>query len=431
LVLVWGGLLWFRFLYRGQAHDAPQVDPELLQELQSASLPATGGPALTPGDWPQWRGPRRDGLSAEKFLTDWPRTGPKVLWKQPVGAGYSCVAVVGHRLLTMAREGDDEVVLCLDTADGRELWRFRYPCPYTNQQGSGPRATPTVYDDLVYTVGATGILHCLKLASGEKVWRHDLLPEFNSPGMEYGVSFSPLIEGDLVYTNPGGPGGNSLAAFDRRTGKLAWKALDDPGGYSSPIAVTAAGVRQVVFFTGTRLVGVDPADGREYWGFPWETSAHSNIATPIAVGDYLFISSSYGKGCALLKVVRDQEGGLRVQNVYANRQMRNHFSTCVYHGEHLFGFNDNVLTCLELRTGQARWSARGFGKGSLLIADGHLVILGEDGKLALAEATPEALRKKASFQALDQKCWTVPVLAHGRLYVRAEGQLHCFDVKQP
>jgi outer membrane protein assembly factor BamB len=339
------------------------------------------------------------------------------------------VAVAGKRLLTLERDGGDEVVVCLDATTGQDLWRFRYPCPYENWQGSGPRATPTVDGDRVYTVGATNVLHCLKLDSGAKLWRHDLLEEFRAPNAEYGTAHSPLVEGDLVYTSPGGPEGNSLAAFDKHTGKLAWKSLDDPPGYSSPIAVTAAGVRQIVFFTGTRLVGVNPLSGEEYWGFPWPTHAHSNIATPIAAGDYLFISTSYGQGCALLKVSAHGEQ-LQARQVYAHKRMRNHFSSCVLYREHLYGFSEGLLTCMDFRTGEVRWAARGYEKGSLLVADGQLSVLGENGKLSVAPATPEGFRTGATVRLVEGKCWTVPVLAHGRLYVRTEGELLCLDVRK-
>lgn len=381
-------------------------------------------------DWPQWRGPRRDGVSQETgLLTTWPRQGPKELWRAPAGDGYSALAVAGGRAYTILQDGNDEAVVCWNADTGKELWRFRYPCKYVNDFGSGPRSTPTVEGEFVYTVGATGIFHCLKTASGEKVWRHDLLDEFKAINLDWGVSFSPLVEGDLIYTNPGGQNGASIAAFDKRSGKFAWKALDDPAGYSSPVAVTAASVRQVLFFTGAGLVSVNPRDGTVYWKFGWLTDYGCNVATPIVIGDHVFISSGYGRGCALLKVVAEGKG-LRVEKVYENTNMCNHFGSCVYLKDHLYGFNEGTLTCLEFLTGKTVWKESGFKKGALTLADGHLIILGENGKLALAEATPQGYREKAIFPFSRNKCWTMPVLANGKLYIRDEEKIVCLDVKK-
>ncbi len=234
----------------------------LLSTTLDPSVPAAEKETAQPGDWPQWRGPRRDGVSLETgLLLQWPRTGPTELWRAEAGAGYSSFAVAAGRAYTILQDGDNEAVVCWKADTGKESWRFRYPARYVNDWGSGPRSTPTVDGDYVYTVGATGLFHCLKADTGAKLWQHNLLEEFNAENLTWGVSFSPLIEGDLIYTNPGGPNGGSLAAFNKRSGKLVWKALDDAAGYSSPIAITAAGVRQIVFFTGKHLVGVAPADG--------------------------------------------------------------------------------------------------------------------------------------------------------------------------
>jgi hypothetical protein len=438
LLLLFGTLTAFDYYARHHPPARSAEDPALKEQLQQAPLAEVLPTA--PGEWPQWRGPRRDGVSAETgWLKDWPPQGPKVLWQVEGGDGYSALAVAGGRVYTLVREKperEQEAVLCLDAESGAEKWRYAYPCSYRHRWGNGPRSTPAVDGPYVYTVGATGIFHCLEAATGRVVWSHDLLKEFEAPNLQWGTAFSPLVEGDLVFTMSGGPDGNSLAAFDKRSGGLKWKALDDPAGYSSPIAVTAAGVRQVVFFTGKNLVGVSPQDGKLYWSYPWETKDGVNAATPISWGDYLFISSGYGKGCALLKVEKDGADGLQVKRVYENNLMRNHFSGCVLYKEHLYGFTDpGILTCMEFRTGvcdpSARrgWQQRGFGKGSLMAADGHLIILGEEGRLALAEATPEGYREKASCRIFHDRSWTVPVLADGRLYLRDQQQIVCLDLR--
>lgn len=430
LALAFVGLAAHQYLTR----ERSLADPALLQELQGERLHAAEEPARPPrsADWPQWRGPHRDGISPETGLQlRWPAGGPKVLWKAKGGLGYSALAIADGRAYTLLQDGDNEALVCWDADSGREQWRFRYPCRYENSFGSGPRATPTVDGKRVYTVGATGIFHCVNAETGEKLWRHDLLEEFKADNLQWGVSFSPLVEGDLVFTNPGGPRGKSLAAFHKETGELAWSALDDQAGYSSPVAATLAGVRQVLFFTAAGMVSVNPKDGSLYWRFPWETEYECNVATPITVGDYVFLSSGYGRGCALLKVSKTASGKLEAKRVYENNHMCNHFSTCVLHQDHLYGFNESTLTCLELRTGKEVWKEKGFRKGSLMLADGHLIVLGEQGRLAVAEATPEAYREVASHQVFRGKCWTMPVLAGGKLYLRDEEDVVCLDLRKP
>lgn len=417
--------------------------PERMRRLREAPLPVLDAGQAGLGDWPQWRGPNRDGLSPEGgLLAAWPKAGPRVLWAKTIGRGFSSLAVAGGRVYTMVQEPapDDpraparlanyEAVVCWDADTGRELWRFRYGNRYDERFGSGPRSTPAVDGNLVYTVGPTGIFHCLRADTGDKVWRHDLLEEFHGSQPQYGVSFSPLVEGDLVYAVPGGAGGCSVAAFDKRSGKLAWMALDDPPGYSSPVAATAAGVRQILFLTNTALVSLCPRDGRLYWRHPWQTDGGFNIATPVAFDNYVFVSSAYGKGCALLEVSAAADGSLRVAPVYEHNRMRNYFASSVRYGGHIYGFDNSDLACMDIRTGRVVWRRPGFKKGCLLVADGHLIILGEDGRLALAEATPDGYRETASFQVSGNKCWTVPALAGGRLYVRDEGQLACLDLRR-
>jgi len=382
------------------------------------------------GDWPQWRGPNRDGLSRETgLLASWPETGLKEIWQQPASAGFSNLAVAGGKAMTLLQDGDDEAVVCWDAATGQELWRFKYSCRYVDPQGSGPRSTPAIDGERVYTVGARGMFLCLKVANGDKIWNHDLNHEFDGPVPRWGVSFSPLVEGDLVFTNPGGPNANSIVAFNKITGDLAWKNLGDPPAYSSPIVATIAGKRQIIFFTKTGLVGVVPQDGSLLWRFPWETKFDANIATPIVVGDYVFISSDYERGCAVVEVTAGKDGSLEAKSAYEHNRMRNHFSTCVYYRDHLYGFDNDTLVCMNFRTGEISWKKKDFKKGSLLIADGKLIVLGESGTLALAEATPSDYRQISSFEFSRSKCWTSPILAGGRLYVRDEQKIVCYDLR--
>jgi outer membrane protein assembly factor BamB len=428
VVMILGGVAAYLFLDR----ELFRGNPVLMLKLSNADLSQDQPNTRAAGDWPQWRGPNRDGVSRETgLLTSWPEKGPKQLWEGKAGAGYSSLSVAAGRAYCLLQDGQDEVVVCWNAETGQQLWRFPYPCDYRNGQGNGPRSTPTIDGDRIYTVGATGILHCLKTSDGAKIWRHDLSQEFSAPIPTWGVSFSPLIEGDLVLTNPGGPNGSSIVACNKLSGDVVWKSLDDPPAYSSPVAATIHGKRQLLFFTASGLVSVTPEDGALLWRYPWDTRFAANIATPIVVTHYVFISSDYDKGCALLDVSTSADGTWQARPVYEHNRMRNHFSTSVYYQEHLYGFDDATLVCMNFRTGKILWKQKDFKKGSLLIADGKLIILGESGTLALAEATPTAYVKISSFQFSRGKCWTVPVLANGRLYVRDEEKIVCLDLKGP
>ncbi len=439
-------VLWFAlslllfFLVFGQWYvDTNDVlsDPDRLLHVQDAALVEMEPSKLPEQDCPQWRGPRRDGVSLETgILTHWPAEGPKLLWQAPSGRGYASLAISRGRVFTVVqdRDVDYEVGLCLDALTGHTLWTFRYPCVRIfPDHGVGPRATPTVDDERVYMIGAGGIFHCLHAATGEMLWRHDLAAEFGETQSSlayWGHCCSPIVEGRLVITETRGQLGD-VAAFDKHTGQLVWKSLPDPAGYSSPIAVTLAGVRQVVFFTGSGLVGLSVEDGKLLWRYPWETNDCCNIATPVAVDQYFFISSGYDRGCALLEITKQGDGAWRAVPVYSHKRMRCHFSSPVlYHG-FLYGFDNEFLTCMDFRTGKIQWKQRGFAKGSLFIADGHLIILGEDGNLAIAEANSEAYRQSSSFLFSQQRCWSVPVLAAGRLYVRDQEHIGCYDLKHP
>jgi len=409
--------------------DNAVADQGLFQELQKIAL---NPEKRSSHDWPQWRGPSRDGISSETgLLAVWPTGGPTKLWEQSTGGGFSSTIVVAGRVYCLFQDGDREAIVCWNADTGRENWRYRYPASFKNNFGNGPRSTPTVDGNRLYAVGATGIMTCLQIdgAQPELVWTKPLLEEFDAANLQWGTSFSPLVDGNLVYINPGGPGGKSLVALDKATGAVHWQSLDDAAGYSSPILTEIAGLRQIVFFTETGLVAVTPDQGKLLWRYPWKTDFGANIATPIVAGDYVYISSGYGKGCALVKVEKT-DNGLAANLVYKNKKMKTHFSTCVLYQDHLYGFDDTILTCLNFRTGEVAWKERGFDKGSVTLADGDLVILGEYGQLALAQATPAGYHEKSRFVFSTSRCWTVPVIAEGRLYVRNEEKIACYDLRK-
>lgn len=395
--------------------------------LVSAVLSAEADNHST-AEWAQWRGPNRDGISSETgFLKNWPEEGPKVLWHIPFGDGYSGISIAQDKVYTMAAEGDDEFVICLDVSNGEEVWRFRSGAKFTEQRGDGPRSMPTVHGDSVFALGAEGKLYALNARDGTKLWSHNFVEEFDSKIPTWGFSSSPLIEDNLVLVEAGGKDGKSIVAFDKKSGDVVWTTHTDEVGYSSPIAIDFGGVRQIIFLTSKTLLSLAPENGDIYWKYPWPEGI--NIATPIFIpDDKIFISASYDKGAVLLRMTAD-ENGIGVEEIWKSRVMKNHFNSSVLQGDYLYGFDNAILTCIEVNTGEEQWRQRGFGKGSLLLADDHLIILGEGGKLALAEANPNEYREKARFQLFDDKCWTVPTLAGGRLYLRNQKEMVCLDLR--
>jgi outer membrane protein assembly factor BamB len=433
LLAVLGGFFAYHRFY---AHaERRQSDPTLIEELAGAVF-LDEEPADTP-EWPQWRGPHRDGVvHARQLLTQWPKKGPAVLWQAAAGEGYSAVSVAGGRAYTLVGQGNGEVVVCWNSTDGKELWRFGYEGTKPGET-PGPRASPTLDGDRVYTLGGAGHLHCLDAATGKLRWKHDLRKEYNAQGRPWGHSFSPLVEGQLLITAPGGTG-TALMAFDKNTGEVVWQSGDDPPGYSSPVLFTAGGVRQIVSFTGNSVVGARLDDGKVLWRHPWETQHSVNAATPLTFQarqgdrllDYVFISSGYNRGCTLLKIAKSKSGDFSATPVFENNLLCSHFASPVRRGEFVFGFNEAALTCLDLRSGEVRWKKSGFQKGSLLRVDDFLLVLGENGKLALMKASAEEPEVVATAKPLSGRCWTMPVLAGGRLFLRNEEKVLCLDLQE-
>jgi outer membrane protein assembly factor BamB len=416
--------------------ESEREDKAAVEKLQSADL-STPSPSDAAGGWFQWRGPNRDGVAPPGPLrTDWEKNPPKELWSVPLGGGYSSPVVVGGRVYVSEYANGNERILAYDAAKGIPFWSYAEPADYSGMTlgyKTGPRATPTIQGNRLYAVGATGRFVCLALpaAGGEPklVWGHDLVAEFDAKLPTWGIASSPLIEGDLVIVQPGGRKG-SVVAFDKTTGDLRWAAGKDPCGYSSPVAATLGGVRQSVAVTGKSVVGIRPADGTVLWTYSWVTQFDGNIATPIVAGDYVFVSASYAKGCALLRVTGDS-----VSEVYfrKNRVMRNHHDTCVVRDGFLYGFDDAFLRCVNLRTGQPveDWEALRIDKGHLILADKYLVGLTESGKLFLVDADSKGFNRRGLIDTgfTGKENWATPVLVDGRLYVRGSDGLKCYDVK--
>jgi outer membrane protein assembly factor BamB len=394
--------------------------------------------SLAAEDWPRWRGPRLDGIAQESgLLKQWPAEGPKKLWSAPLSGGFSSMIVFDGKVCTQTRENKQEVVLCLDAATGKEVWRYKYDADYdahpsfsggpVPESRSGPRGTPAVDGDRMYTVGATGIVHCLNAKTGKKIWQQDLIAIGGGKVPMHGFSNSPLIVGEHLYINPGGTSGKSIAALNTKDGSVAWQALDDPIGHSSAVWAEIGGVPQVIFFTGIAAVGVSPKDGKLLWRYPWKTTYDLNISTPIYSNGNVFISSNYGSGASVFRVNDKNEPEV----VWKEMSMQSHFSTPVLYEGHVYGFSEKRLRCVDFATGKLVWDNIGLGRGSLTLADGNLILLGEHGQLALAKATPEKYTEISRVQLFDEKImtWTVPVVANGRLFVRHENELVALNLK--
>jgi outer membrane protein assembly factor BamB len=391
-----------------------------------------------PGDWPQWRGPNRDGISTETgLLKTWPKGGPRLVWKAfGIGRGFSTVSVVGGRIYTEGDNGDASAVVALNAADGKVAWIARLGKAGDPGGFQGPRATPTVAGDLVFAANQWGELVCLEAATGKERWRKNYTKEFDGQMPNWGYTESPLVDGEKVVVTPGGRKG-AVVALNRQTGAVIWlcRELTDPAGYSSLVMAEIGGVRQYVVLTPASVAGVAAANGT----LLWRASRRGDTAvipTPVCRGDLVYVTSGYGAGCNLFKITGAQ-WKFSAQQVYANKIMGNHHGGVICVGDCVYGYSDSKgWTCQDLRSGLARWQEKEkLGKGSLVYADGYFYLREEDtGTVALIEASPVGYRERGRFEQPNRsgdEAWAHPVIAGGRLYLRDQDLLLCYDAKAP
>ena len=386
-------------------------------------------------DWPQYLGPSRNGIYEGPALADtWGANGPKVVWRKQVGQGFAGPAVVGNRVILFHRVGNEEVVESLDAATGNSMWRYAYPTRYRDDFGfdEGPRAVPVVADGVIYTFGAEGQLHAVDLAKGTRLWSEDTMKRFGVPKGFFGAAGSPLVEGGRVIANVGGDKAG-IVAFEAKTGKVLWSATDDDASYSSGVAATIGGHRLGVFLTRDSLVGLDPASGMVQFQRRWRAriAASVNAATPIIVGDEIFVSAQYGPGAGVLRV-----NGSQLTDVWTSDDvLSNHYATSVFYNGYLYGFHGRQefgpsFRAVEFETGTVKWSQEQFRAGSVLLAGDRLLITREGGELILASASPQAFKPIARAQILQGVVRPYPALADGLLYVRNENTLVCLDLRK-
>jgi outer membrane protein assembly factor BamB len=379
-------------------------------------------------DWPQWRGPNRDGISSETgLLSSWPSGGPKIVWKTSgLGVGYSSFAIVGGKMYTQGQRGKQEFVLALDVKTGNKLWETVTSRDFENDRGSGPRGTPTFDSGKLYAMTGEGTVVCLDAATGKILWQIDSVKKFGGSVPHWGYSESPLIDGDRVIVMPGGRGA-SLVSLDKKTGEVQWKTGDDHAGYSSAILADVGGAKQVIVLSGQSAFGVQDSTGELLWRYGKVANNVANIATPIYHDGAVFLSSAYDTGCALLKL--NPKG---MQEVYFNRDMMNHYSSSVLVDGILYGYSNQFLVAMDFKTGKQLWKNRSVGKGSVTYADKHLYALGEDGMVGLIEATPDTYREVSRFEYQKGSLpgWSPLVISDGRLYLRDQDNLTSYDIKK-
>ena len=385
-------------------------------------------------DWPQFLGPARNGIYAGAPLNEkWPAGGPRVLWRKQIGQGLSGPVVAGKRLILFHRVGDREIVESLDALSGAPQWQHAYPTSYRDDFGfdEGPRAVPVVADGVVYTYGAEGKLHAVDLSAGKPLWSVDAMRQFEVGKGFFGAAGSPLVEGGRVIANVGGKKGG-IVAFDARTGKVVWTATTDAASYSSGIAATILGRRYAVFLTREGLVGLDPASGQTRFQRAWRArqAASVNAATPIVVGNSIFVSAEYGPGAGVLRF-----DGTKLADVWLSDEvLSNHYATSVFHQGTLYGFHGRqefgpVFRAVDFETGKVLWSTDRFGAGSVTLAGNRLVIVRESGELVIAAVSPKSFQQIASARILPATVRAYPALADGVMYVRNDDTLIAVDLR--
>jgi len=402
--------------------------------LVSVFLILTGFYNITEAtDWPNWRGPNYNGISAEKGWDPLKiKDGAKPLWQTSIGIGFSTISVSDGRAYTMGNtgiKGEDEskhndVIFCFDAETGKEVWRHTYPQRLDPKHyEGGTLASPTILNGKVYTVSKDGLAFCFNAKTGNVIWQKNLLKELDIKRTTWGHSGSPVVIDNMVIYNAGSLG----VALNKDNGSLIWEAGKEPGGYATVVPFMAGNQKCIALFGFEDIIGLVAATGKELWRFPWKTKHDVNAADPIIVGDKIFISSGYGIGCALLKIEKGN-----VTEIWRNKNMHNKMNGSVFWKGYIYGVDEGgELRCLDFKTGTLLWAQDGFGMGSLMVADGKLIVLGEKGNLAIAEPTPDGYKVISEAKILSPRCWSVPVLANGRIYARnAPGDLVCLDVKK-
>ncbi|WP_417383609.1 PQQ-binding-like beta-propeller repeat protein [Gimesia sp.] len=416
--------------------NEPASRPKKTMKERKSTSRSDETPAMQ--GWTQFRGPDRRNISYETGLSqDWNQNPPKLLWTaRGLGQGYSSVSLSGNLVFTMGTKADEETVMAIDVNTGEIVWSQPNGPAFQNDQGNGPRSTPTVDGDRLYALGANGNLVCLSTKDGNLEWSKNILQEFNARNIVWGISESPMIDGDQLICTPGGQGA-TMVALKKQDGSLIWKS-DVPGnpqaGYASAITIDVGGIRQYVNFTHAGVMGIESTSGRPLWGNDRAANKTANCSAPVfyAEKNSIFYASGYGTGGALLQLSAAQNG-VNAKLAFFTPEMKNHHGGMVEVDGFLYGSSDpSVLTCINLSNGQTVWQNRSVGKGALTCADGHLYLRSENGPVALVEVNPKAYVEKGRFNQPERsgnRAWPHPVVADGKLFLRDQDLLLCYDLR--
>ncbi|BBM83750.1 PQQ-like beta-propeller repeat protein [Candidatus Uabimicrobium amorphum] len=379
-------------------------------------------------DWPYFLGQDLNGISKETQISkNWKVKQPQKLWEVKIGDGYSGITVVGDLVYTAYGKNREEY--CIAVKNGEVVWKKVIGPYFYSRIGSGPRTTPTIHEGRLYIVGAYGDFHCLDAKTGKTLWNFNILRKFKTKNLKWGMCSSPVIYKHMLLYNVGGNNGNSIVALDQKTGNTLWQSGSDSASYATPTIAKICGEDQAIFFTGNGLYTVDPNNGKYLWSFSWPV--YKNAATPICRGDYVFLSSSYGQGAGALLHIKKNGNKYNVRQIWKNRRFKNHYTTSILWQDHLYGFHNNIFTCVNFNNGGNTWVQRGFKKGLLIATnDGHAVVLGQAGNLALVKLNPQRYIELGTYKPFGKNtnCLVIPTLANGMLYVRDNERLICLDI---
>jgi outer membrane protein assembly factor BamB len=399
----------------------------LQPEAVARTQPAENAPSQE-GEYPQFLGPERSGmLAGTRLVQDWERSPPKLVWRQPIGLGWSAFAVSGRHAITQEQRREDELIVCYELGTGRALWahtnRVRFSEPLG---GDGPRATPTIQKGRVYAMGASGILDCLEEITGQLVWSRDVLGENHLSNLTWGKSCSPLLAGELVVVTGGRQREKTLLAYEAATGKPVWQTGHDEASYCSPLLASLSGQEQILIVNAHSVTGHDPHSGQVVWEYPWPDTSAKATQPMVIDSNRVFVAAGYGVGCVMLKVERATGGTGSATAVWKNRNLKPKFTNLVRRGNCVYGLDDGILACVDLTEGNRQWKEGRYGHGQILLVDDLLLIQAESGEVALVEISPEKPRERARFRALPGKTWNNPVMLHELLLVRNDQEAACY-----
>ncbi len=413
--------------------NAPQNSiaaiPEVPDDQASEGTDTRADLILTAADWP--RNCRLNGnreIAEPQCSFDWQNNVPKELWRHPVGDAWSSFTIVGEQLFTQEQRGSLECIVCYNADTGVELWRHEDNARYeTAQGGIGPRATPTVTENTIFALGATGILNALNPLTGAKIWQRNICDDAESSMIEWGMSGSPMIYENTVIVDAGGYKNKAVIAYDRATGDMVWASGNHQAGYATPRLESIAGTLQLLIFHGDGLQGLDPATGKQFWEYPWTNQYKINVAQPMLFGDHLFLSSGYDSGCVLIDPTTLQDG--QPAEVWPpNKNMKLKFNEAVQREDYVYGLDDGILACIDVKTGKRTWKGGRYRHGQVLLWGDKLIVQAESGDVVVVEASPKEFKEVTRLAALSDRTWNLPIVNRARLYARNASEAVCYEL---